>query len=70
MPRSNWKGPYNVKFSRSTMITPSLIGNIVAVYSGNNFNEILIRPEHVGYKLGEFCFTRQKHIFKKKKKKK
>lgn len=81
MGRSKWKGPYidsklNLKenhvnlISRKCEIIPSFIGHSVSIYNGRTLKEIIINKDMVGYKLGEFNFTRAKFVFKKKKTKK
>lgn len=83
MSRSKWKGFFNninlinnknseLKFwSRSSIIPEFLVGQDVSVYNGKVFKQINITREKVGYKLGEFAFTRiLKERVKKKKKKK
>jgi len=72
MTRSNWKGPFvdsyissktrkNISkiFSRSSVIPASLVGSLVSVYNGKEFKNIRITREKVGFKFGEFSFTRK-----------
>jgi small subunit ribosomal protein S19 len=72
MTRAKWKGPYvdlnvfkNKKkvWSRSSTIPGSLIGKSVLIHNGHEFKRILITRDKVGFKFGEFSFTR-KHISK------
>lgn len=68
MSRSIWKGLFftfkvlNLKknkiWSRSSTIPSCLIGKKVLVHNGKNFRQIKITREKVGFKFGEFCFTR------------
>lgn len=79
MSRSKWKGPYivikkkstknnpNNVFSRDTEIFPKLVGTNISVHNGKLFKEITVTKDMVGYKTGEFSFTRAKFSFKKKK---
>ena len=53
-------------WSRSSIIPYYLVGKSVKVYSGNKFFKIPITLEKVGYKFGEFVYTR-KHTQKIKK---
>ena len=76
MSRSNWKGPFIEKnllinsviinnkkiYSRRSTITSNFIGKSVLVYNGKLFKKIFITREKVGFKFGEFCFTRQYQI--------
>jgi len=54
------------------MIPSFLVGQTVLVYSGQKFRKVYISREKVGFKFGEFCFTRvmKKKIHNKKIKKK
>ena len=69
MSRSLWKGPFLEKalyknklptkiWSRSSTIPSSLVGMSVLVYNGKLFKRILIDRFKVGFKFGEFAFTR------------
>lgn len=42
---------------RDLVITPELIGSIVAIYNGKLFNPIEIKPEMVGMYTGEFSMS-------------
>ena len=60
---------FNTKtYSRSSEIIPGFVGKNFQVYNGKSFINLKIVEDMVGKKLGEFCFTRQKFSFKKKKK--
>lgn len=84
MSRAKWKGNFidlnlfknkSIKiksYNRSSVIPEILIGKIILVYNGKIHKNIKINREKIGYKLGEFSFTRvvkekKKKIFKKKK---
>lgn len=80
MSRSIWKGAFiktnliknlnssNLKiWSRSSTIASSFLNKTVQIYNGKTFKKLLIKREHLGFKFGEFCFTRN---YSKKKKKK
>jgi small subunit ribosomal protein S19 len=75
MSRSSWKGPFIDKsllinvinnnkkiYSRRSIITSNFIGKSVLVYNGKLFKKIFITREKIGFKFGEFCFTRQHQI--------
>lgn len=78
MSRSKWKGPYsNLKnienlnlISRNSKIIPKFLGLTFKIYNGKNFLELTVSENMIGYKFGEFVFTRGKFSFKKKKSKK
>lgn len=76
MKRSKWKGPFlpksdNLKLlQRSCEITSNLVGSSIETHSGNKYIKLSISEEMVGFKAGEFAPTREKFVFKKKKKKK
>lgn len=76
MSRSIWKGPVIspriIKrsdrkkifiWARNMMIPSQLIGSDVYVHSGKEFKRLFISREKVGFKFGEFIFTRK---YKKK----
>ena len=83
MGRSKWKGPYINKVSlfkhselkrvpalpRTFEITAKIVGSSFNVYTGRKFIKISITNDMIGHKIGEFCPTREKFVFKKKKKK-
>lgn len=39
------------------IIVPEMIGAIVGVYNGKSFTQVEIKPEMVGFYLGEFSIT-------------
>lgn len=57
-------------WSRSSTIIPAFIGLRFRVHNGKDFFPLVLTPEMVGHKLGEFVPTRARYEFKKKKKKK
>lgn len=44
-------------YSRSSIITPEMIGLTIGVYNGKEFVPVKIIEEMVGHKLGEFALT-------------
>jgi small subunit ribosomal protein S19 len=85
MSRSIWKGLFcdlsiNKKsvgerrrteiWSRSSSIPFFLLNKTVFVHNGKTHKKVLITREKVGYKFGEFAFTKIKAKVKEKKKKK
>jgi ribosomal protein S19 len=80
--RSIWKGFYignkikdnDTFYDRRIIITKSDIGKEVYVYNGKRFLLVKITRRTVGYRLGQFVFTKRLgrtiHIVKRKKKKK
>tara|TARA_Y100001968_G_scaffold191346_1_gene175330 strand:+ start:120 stop:386 length:267 start_codon:yes stop_codon:yes gene_type:complete len=88
MGRSLWKGPFissailrrsrtesknNFKiWSRNSVIPEFLLGQTVLVHNGKEFKKIVVTREKLGFKLGEFSFTRKYNVKQKlvKKKKK
>ncbi|ORX60496.1 40S ribosomal protein S15 [Hesseltinella vesiculosa] len=42
---------------RNMIIVPEMIGSVVGVYNGKTFNQVEIKPEMVGYYLGEFSIS-------------
>ena len=79
MKRSKWKGPFFKKLSlteklpllpRDFEITSKMVGITGNVHSGRTLVKLTIIDEMIGHKIGEFVPTRERFIFKKKKKKK
>ena len=42
---------------RDMIIVPEMIGSVVGVYSGKEFNTVEIKPEMVGHYLAEFSIS-------------
>lgn len=78
MKRSKWKGPFIQKkdiqnkkmlvLPRNFEVTFNLVGKTCNVYSGKNLVKLTLVDEMIGHKLGEFVSTRERFVFKKKKK--
>jgi small subunit ribosomal protein S19 len=77
MSRSKWKGPfihtYLLKsrkklyiWSRDSVITNKFLNKNVLVHNGKEFKKIFITREKIGFKFGQFSFTK-KYIKKVKK---
>ena len=45
-------------WSRSSMITPDMVGLTIAVHNGRQHIPVFVRGDMVGQKLGEFSMTR------------
>ena len=78
MKRSKWKGPFIKNnssisklplFPRNLEVTSNIVGLTGNVYSGKKLMKIILTDEMIGHKIGEFSPTREKFVFKKKKKK-
>jgi ribosomal protein S19 len=79
MKRSKWKGPFVQKLDlskklpllpRNYEVTSMIAGLTCKVHSGKMFVKLNITNEMIGHKVGEFVPTRERFVFKKKKKKK
>lgn len=79
MKRSQWKGPFFKKLDlieklpllpRDFEITSRMVGITGNVHSGRALVKLSITDEMIGHKIGEFVPTRERFVFKKKKKKK
>nr|QYB22897.1 ribosomal protein S19 [Nitzschia ovalis] len=79
MKRSKWKGPFLKKLNlteklpllpRDFEITSRMVDITGNVHSGRTLVKLTITDEMIGHKIGEFVPTRERFIFKKKKKKK
>lgn len=46
-------------WSRSSTITPEMVGLVIAVHDGRKFIEVNVVENMVGHKLGEFAPTRK-----------
>lgn len=79
MSRSKWKNPFTNYKKQSNKkrisivkkkfeITPNIVGETIKVYNGKSFIKLSLTDEMVGHKIGEFVTTREKFIFKKKRK--
>lgn len=45
-------------WSRSSMITPEMIGFTISVHNGKKHIPVFITEQLIGHKLGEFAYTR------------
>lgn len=45
---------------RDMVVVPRLVGKTIDVHNGKTFQEVLIVPEMIGHRLGEFALTRKK----------
>ena len=77
MGRSNWKSLFITKniikkkiknkiWSRNCTIPFFLLGFSVFIHSGKDFKKVFINREKIGYKFGDFVFTRKHKNFNKK----
>jgi small subunit ribosomal protein S19 len=51
---------------RSSVISKFFINKNILVHTGNAFKNIFITEQHLGYKFGDFAFTRKINNIKKK----
>jgi ribosomal protein S19 len=49
-------------WKRNMLIPGRLINTLVLVYTGKEFRKVFIDRNKVGYKFGEFAWTRKKNI--------
>ena len=77
MSRSKYKGPFfkanlikhkqwKKIFNKNLTILPEYNNHFVNIYNGKTFINIKIKEQMIGFKFGEFIYTRKKHIYKKK----
>ncbi len=45
---------------RDMIILPMMVGETIKIYSGKTFEQLIIQPEMLGHRLGEFVFTRKR----------
>ena len=55
-----------VFFSRSSSVPTSLINTKVFIHKGKITNKVLLTKNHIGYKFGEFSYSRKPFFFLKK----
>jgi len=80
MVRAVWKGPFfdinlitnfYIKViktcARYSVILPQFLRKCFFVYNGKKFIKVFIKEEMIGYKFGEFAWTKKTCIFKSKK---
>ena len=61
----------NIKIiERNSVITSEFLNKKVSIYNGKVFINVFIDKNKIGYKFGEFAYTRKIPIHKKSKKKK
>lgn len=61
----------NIKIiERNAIITSEFLNKKVSIYNGKVFINVFIDKNKIGYKFGEFAYTRKIPIHKKSKKKK
>jgi len=51
-------------WARSSMIPFCLINKTVLIHNGKDFRKLYITREKVGFKFGEFSFTRKRNVVK------
>jgi ribosomal protein S19 len=85
MSRAKWKGLFIEKsiiqlkrtknkkklktYSRASCIPSFLVNQFVLIYDGREFRKCYINREKIGYKFGEFSYSRKKNNVKNKFKK-
>ncbi|EGG20901.1 40S ribosomal protein S15 [Cavenderia fasciculata] len=42
---------------RTMLIVPEMIGSVIAVYNGKQYNQLEVKPEMVGHMTGEFSLS-------------
>jgi small subunit ribosomal protein S15e len=42
---------------RNMIVVPEMVGSMVGVYNGKEFNNVEVKPEMIGHYLGEFSIT-------------
>ncbi len=57
-------------FDKSLKILPEHLKSKFNVYTGKKFIELKITKRMINFKFGEFIYTREKHEYKKSRKKK
>lgn len=65
--KSNFKNKRFIFYNRSSNIPHCLMNNHFRIHKGNNFRRIIVNIYNIGYKFGEFSFTRKPFHFPLKK---
>ena len=42
---------------RDCIVLPQMVNGIINIHTGNKFNSVEVKPEMIGYYLGEFSMT-------------
>ncbi|NCN98829.1 30S ribosomal protein S19 [Candidatus Pacearchaeota archaeon CG10_big_fil_rev_8_21_14_0_10_35_219] len=58
--KKNSRGKKIRTHKRDLIIVPGLVGMVIAVHNGRNFEQVPISIEMIGHRLGEFSQTRGK----------
>ncbi len=45
---------------RDMIVLPNMVGKIISIHSGKEFKDLMIIPEMIGHRLGEFALTRSR----------
>lgn len=64
------KKSYKVFYTRGSIIPKIFLNNYIAIYKGNMFKKLYVTKFNIGFKSGEFSFTRKPFYFPTKEKKK
>lgn len=65
---AKYSKPITRLFCRKSIVTKLLVKKQITLYKGNVFSKIYFSKHSLGYKIGEFAFTRKPFSFPKKKK--
>lgn len=57
--RQKPEGPAIKTWSRSSEISPEMVGYLFAIHNGKDFIEVRVAEEMVGHRFGEFALTRK-----------
>jgi ribosomal protein S19 len=44
---------------RDSIVVATWIGKTISIHNGNSYKKIIVERKHLGYKLGEFSFSRK-----------
>ena len=57
--KSNFKNKKSIFYNRSSSIPSCFVNNYFRIHKGNNFRRLMINVYNVGYKFGDFSFTKK-----------
>jgi ribosomal protein S19 len=64
MSRAKWKGPFLdwqtlISSKKTSTVPKKFTDTVICVHNGQEFKRVVITRHKIGYKIGEFCFTRK-----------
>jgi len=67
--KKNSKKKYFLIYNKTSTIVNTFVGVLVRIYKGNLYRKLFITKYIIGFKFGEFAYTRKPFLYPLKKKK-